>query len=169
MVCINVKNYAVKWYVLMLKTLCSEMLCINVLKKTCSEMLCIDVKNTMQWRALRSAIPGRSHPSPLCGAKSRPSLSALWYRGKTILLHSAVPVETIPLRSTLSVRDHPSPLCDTEARPSFSTLWYRWRPSLSALWYRGAANRGVLSWTEEPWYLCLWQACAASACSECAR
>ena len=39
MLCINVKNTAVKCCVLMLKTLRSEMLCINV-------------KSTMQWNAV---------------------------------------------------------------------------------------------------------------------
>ena len=43
--------YTVKWCVLMLKTLRSEMLCINV-KTLCSEMLCIIVKNTTQWNAV---------------------------------------------------------------------------------------------------------------------
>ena len=40
---------------------------------------------------LRFAVSGRSHPSPLYGAGSIPSLSALWCRGDPIPLHSALP------------------------------------------------------------------------------
>ena len=66
---------------------------------------------------LRFAVSGRSHPSPLYGAGSIPSLSALWCRGYPI-----------PLRSALPGRSHPSPLYGDGSISSLSALWCRGDP-----------------------------------------
>ena len=100
---------------------------------------------------LRSALPGRSHPSPLYGIGTIPPLSAMRCRGETILLRFAVSgwdypfplygVRTIPslsamrrrgetilLRFAVSGRSHPSPLYGAGSIPSLSALWCRGDP-----------------------------------------
>ena len=98
----------------------------------------------------------RSHPSPLYGIGTIPSLSVRRYLGETIPLRSAVlgpslstlrcRCDPIRLRSTVSGRFHPSPFGGTRTRPSLSGLrcWVHPSPlcgvgaipSLSALRYR---------------------------------
>ena len=104
---------------------------------------------------LRSAVLGRDHPSPVCGAGAIPLHSAVSVRSHPSPLYG---IGTIPsLRSAVLGRDHPSPLCGVGAIPSLSALRYRddsipspfggirARPSLSGLrcWGHPSPRCGV--------------------------
>ena len=71
--------------------------------------------------SLRSTVPGQDHPSPLCDAGTRSSLSALRYQDQIIPLRSPVRGDPIPLHSAVP------------GRPSLFTLRCRRDPLSSAV------------------------------------
>ena len=77
---------------------------------------------------LRSAVLGRDHPSPICGAGAIPLHATVSVRSHPSPLYGIGTIPS-PLRSAVLGRDHPSPVCGAGAIPLHAAVSVRSHPS----------------------------------------